>query len=91
MKAWAQDSKGMRQWVCNDVVNRLVARTVNESIVVPLTGLFPKLIINNFSHKYRSDPRGVEWWPYQFGDSATPPAGTGEHVRLTLPLEVMRT
>jgi hypothetical protein len=80
MKAWAGDRAGMRQWVWNDVVNSMVARTVNVSIVAPLTKLFPKLIINNFSHKHRSDPAVVPWWPYQFGDSATPPAGTGQHV-----------
>lgn len=80
MRAWASSKEGMRQWVWNDVVHRLIARTLNDTIVQPLMKLYPKLVINNFSHKHRSTPAVVAWWPYQFGDSATPPAGTGCHV-----------
>ena len=80
MESWGQGKQGMRQWVWNEEINRLIARTINETIVLPLQKLYPKLIINNFSHKYRSNPAAVAWWPYQFGNSITPPAGTGTHV-----------
>ena len=80
MKAWVKDESDMHQWVWTDVVHRLVARTVNETIVAPLQKLYPRLVINNFSHKHRSEPVAGAWWPYQFGNGATPPAGTGCHV-----------
>jgi hypothetical protein len=80
MHRWGKSRDGMRQWVWNDVVQRGIARTINETIVKPLLKLYPKLTINNFSHKHRSDPAAVQWWPYQFGDSTTPPAGSGCHV-----------
>ena len=80
MKTWVKNRAGMRQYVWNDVVHRGIARAINASIVAPLQKLYPKLVINNFSHKHRSEPATVAWWPYQFGNSATPPAGTGCHV-----------
>ena len=76
MDAWTKNNMEMRQWVWNDCVHRLVARTLNDSIVAPLQKLYLKLVINNFSHKHRSDPAAVSWWPYRFGNGATPPAGT---------------
>ena len=59
---------------------QLIARTVNDSVVAPIMASFPDVTINNFAHKYRSVPTAGAWWPYQFGDSGTPPAGTGGHV-----------
>ena len=62
------------------VNNRLVSRVLNASIVRPIQKLYPKVIINNFSVKYRREPSPTRWWPYAFGESSTPPAGTGAHV-----------